>query len=172
MGWAERESRLRVLWVALETLPGPALLPGRICDALGLASPLSSDALAHVLRALATEPTLLILDNAEHLLSPAGDFAGLVQELLCALPDLRVLVTSREALGVVNEQLYPLDGERQLFLGANTLGDEENVMRYRRDPDRNVLGLFDRIGPHRWRLAMPAPRWQSMLEVLELTPAG
>ncbi|UAK25429.1 DUF4893 domain-containing protein [Sphingomonas nostoxanthinifaciens] len=69
-----------------------------------------------------------------------------------------------------NGRLYRLDTARQLFLGAMTVGDEENIMPYRRDPDRNILGLLDRIGPQRWRLAMPQPRWQSMLEVLDLVP--
>jgi hypothetical protein len=69
-----------------------------------------------------------------------------------------------------NGKLYRLDDARQLFLGAMTLGDEENIMRYHRDPDRNILGIFERFGPRKWRLAMPAPRWQTMLDVLELEP--
>jgi non-specific serine/threonine protein kinase len=45
---------------------------------------------------------LLLLDNGEHLLTAV---AALAEALLPACPDLRVLVTSREALGVGGERL-------------------------------------------------------------------
>jgi non-specific serine/threonine protein kinase len=48
---------------------------------------------------------LLILDNAEHLLPACADLA---EALLGACPGLRIMVTSREALGVSGEQLYPV----------------------------------------------------------------
>jgi predicted ATPase len=47
---------------------------------------------------------LLLLDNFEHLSSAAP----LVSDLLVASPDLQVLVTSRQALHLVGEQLYPV----------------------------------------------------------------
>ena len=43
---------------------------------------------------------LLILDNCEHLIEAC---AGLAEALLRSCPDLRVLATSREALGVPGE---------------------------------------------------------------------
>ncbi len=46
---------------------------------------------------------LLILDNCEHLVEPA---ARLVNELLLACPDLRVVATSRERLAVAGEVVY------------------------------------------------------------------
>ncbi|MDX1658622.1 MAG: BTAD domain-containing putative transcriptional regulator [Nitriliruptorales bacterium] len=48
---------------------------------------------------------LLVLDNCEHLLDPA---ARLVTDLLTGCPELRVLATSREGLGVPGEMLRPL----------------------------------------------------------------
>lgn len=48
---------------------------------------------------------LLILDNCEHLLDPA---AWIAQRLLAAAPDIRILATSREMLGVAGEVPYHL----------------------------------------------------------------
>ncbi|MDH6114668.1 putative ATPase/DNA-binding CsgD family transcriptional regulator [Kitasatospora sp. MAP12-15] len=48
---------------------------------------------------------LLLLDNCEHLLDPC---ALLVSRLLAALPDLHLLVTSRQALGVDGECPLPV----------------------------------------------------------------
>ena len=36
----------------------------------------------------------------------------------------------------------------------------------------DVAGYVERIGPNRWRLVMPAPAFESKLDVLELTPGG
>lgn len=53
---------------------------------------------------LGDKVSLLLLDNFEHLL----EAAPLVSDLLSSTPDLRVLVTSREALGLYGEQEYPV----------------------------------------------------------------
>ncbi len=52
---------------------------------------------------LAARQALLILDNAEHLLS---DVSSLCEQLLGALPSLRILVTSREALRAAGEAVH------------------------------------------------------------------
>ncbi len=69
-------------------------------------------------------------------------------------------------------RLYPFDGGRLLFLGTMALSDEESDMPYGRDPDRDMVGIVERIGPHRWRLVLPHPHWESLLDVIELTPAA
>jgi predicted ATPase len=56
---------------------------------------------------------LVLLDNCEHLLEPAGDF---VDRALRAAPRLTVLATSREALGVAGERVL---GVRSLPLPAD-----------------------------------------------------
>ncbi len=48
-------------------------------------------------------PTLLVIDGAEHLLGPVAD---LVQRVLGTRPHLRVLVTSRELLGLSGEMVW------------------------------------------------------------------
>jgi hypothetical protein len=69
-------------------------------------------------------------------------------------------------------RLYPYDGGRQLFLGAMALGDEAGAMPYGRDADRDMVGVVEKIGPRRWRLVLPYPRWESLLDVIDLVPAG
>ncbi|MEU9288415.1 hypothetical protein AB0D57_27890 [Streptomyces sp. NPDC048275] len=49
---------------------------------------------------------LLVLDSCEHVLA---DCAALVEALLPALPGLRILVTSREPLGLPGELVLPVD---------------------------------------------------------------
>jgi len=55
--------------------------------------------------ALTERRLLLVLDNCEHLIDAA---AALTDTLLAACPGLRVLATSREALGITGERLLPV----------------------------------------------------------------
>ncbi len=60
---------------------------------------------ASILDALRTRELVLVLDNCEHLVEPVG---ALAEGLLRDCPGVRVLATSREALGVAGEQVWPL----------------------------------------------------------------
>jgi predicted ATPase len=55
---------------------------------------------------LRREPLLLLLDNAEHLIEAT---ATLTFRLLEAVPDLTILVTSRQRLNIAGEMILPLD---------------------------------------------------------------
>jgi hypothetical protein len=68
--------------------------------------------------------------------------------------------------------LFPGDAIRQVFLGTLALGDETRVLQYGQDQQRDVAAYLERIGPNRWRLLMPAPRFESQFDVMELTPQG
>lgn len=68
-------------------------------------------------------------------------------------------------------RLYP-DGERMIYLGAMTLRGDMSAFAYGADPDRNQVGVLERIGPARWRLALPWPRFQSTLDVVDIVPAS
>jgi hypothetical protein len=68
--------------------------------------------------------------------------------------------------------LYPPATRRQVFLGVLVLGDETRALSYGRDPERNMVGAVERIGPSRWRLVLPYPRFESTLDVIELVPAS
>lgn len=58
-----------------------------------------------LLDALGGQGVLLVLDNAEHLIDAVAELADL---LLARTPDLRILVTSREPLGIAGEALLPV----------------------------------------------------------------
>src|SRR5262249_1441925 len=56
-----------------------------------------------VVAAIASRSMLLVLDNCEHMLDAC---AGVATRLLMQCARLRVLATSREALGVIGERVY------------------------------------------------------------------
>lgn len=64
--------------------------------------------------------------------------------------------------------LYPEASRRLVFLGAAAWGSGEGRARYGRDPERDQVGVFERIGASRYRLALPWPRQESKLDLLEL----
>lgn len=66
--------------------------------------------------------------------------------------------------------LLPDDDRRLIFLGTMMLGDERRALDYGSDPERDMAGALERVGPQRWRLVLPFPHWESTLEVIELTP--
>ncbi len=60
-------------------------------------------------------------------------------------------------------------GRRLVFLGTLGLGDEA-PLAYGENPDRDMAGVVERIGPFRYRLVIPFPRYESLLDVIELVP--
>ncbi len=60
---------------------------------------------------------------------------------------------------------------RAVFLGTLVLGDETKPMLYGQDTQRDLAGFVERIGARRWRVAFPSPGFESLLDVMELTPA-
>ena len=93
-----------VWFVELGTLDEGALIGDTIASALQLQQA-TAGAIPALVSALAERRTLLILDNCEHLLDPVVDVAD---QLLRRCPHLRILATSREALGMSGESLMPV----------------------------------------------------------------
>src|SRR3712207_2684547 len=91
--------------VQLAPLSEEALVPKAVAEALKVPErpqePLA-DTLAEV---LGSRQLLLILDNCEHLLEAS---ARLVDKVLDSCPRVRILATSREALGVEGEVRWPV----------------------------------------------------------------
>ncbi|MCZ4556962.1 MULTISPECIES: BTAD domain-containing putative transcriptional regulator [Rhodococcus] len=75
---------------------------GAVATALGLTSPGGATALGAVLR---ERELLLILDNCEQVLDPVAE---VVSTLLSRCPMLRILTTSREALGAPGELVHEI----------------------------------------------------------------
>ncbi|MBJ6121565.1 DUF4893 domain-containing protein [Sphingomonas mollis] len=67
--------------------------------------------------------------------------------------------------------LYADTDSRTIFLGSMMLAGETRAMAYGRDPGRDMAGIVERIGDHRWRLVLPRPAFQSQLDLIEIEPA-
>ena len=85
-----------------------------------------------------------------------------------ALQRLGKLSGSQRYLGLI----FPGDAIRNVFLGTLVFADEQRALQYGQDQQRDVAGYIERIGPNRWRLIMPAPHFESQLDVMELVPQG
>jgi predicted ATPase/class 3 adenylate cyclase len=73
-----------------------------VLDVFGIESQGGSGAAA-VTRFLQSKQLVLVLDNCEHLLRPV---ARLINEIVTACPEVKVLATSREGLGIPGERIF------------------------------------------------------------------
>lgn len=99
-----------VHFVALAGVPTDADVVGEVVSVLGVGEHRRgavgpSAEPANVVAALGPGPALLVLDNCEHVVRGVAE---LVQALVSASPDLRVLTTSRAPLGLSSESVYSL----------------------------------------------------------------
>ena len=94
-----------VWFVELAEVRDPRLLPGAVLAALDLRQQGPSDPMESLIGHVKDKRLLVVLDNCEHL---SADVARLASRLLTAGPEVRVLVTSREPLGLVEEHVVPL----------------------------------------------------------------
>jgi predicted ATPase/DNA-binding SARP family transcriptional activator len=95
----------RVCWIELAALTDPALVATTTAKTLGLRELPGQPIIETLVDHLRLRQMLLILDNCEHLILPS---AQLVNALLQACPELQVLCTSREVLGLTGEVIYPV----------------------------------------------------------------
>jgi predicted ATPase len=92
------------VWLAeFAPIADPALVPKTVASALNVSEQPGRDMIATLGDALRAKALLLVLDNCEHLLAACADLAA---TLLRACPQIRILATSREALGVPGESLW------------------------------------------------------------------
>ena len=99
------EWREIIAFVALADLSDAAFIFAAIRDALNLPAAPNIAPLDQILEALSERPVLLLLDNFEQLVE---DGAPLIQELLERLPELSLVVTSRQVLGLPGEREFPV----------------------------------------------------------------
>lgn len=68
-------------------------------------------------------------------------------------------------------RLYADPDERRLvFLGALALGREQAPPAYGDLAERNLAGIVERVAPFRYRMVLPFPPGNSLLDVIELVP--
>ena len=89
--------------VELAPLSDPDLVPQAFASVLGVRETPGTTLLDALVGNLEPKNVLLVVDNCEHLIE---ECASLAEALLRRCPDLRILATSREALGVAGEPLF------------------------------------------------------------------
>jgi len=94
-----------VWFVELAPLADPELIPQTILSTIGVQEQQGRTPLEVLKEYLHEKQTLIVLDNCEHLVSASAEVAN---TLLNAAPKLKILASSREALGVKGEMSYPV----------------------------------------------------------------
>src|SRR5262249_32208802 len=89
--------------VELAALSDPALVPQTVAAALRIREEANRPLIETLADSLGPRSLLLMLDNCEHLLAACAELA---ESLLRRCPNLRILASSREGLGIAGELTY------------------------------------------------------------------
>jgi len=90
----------RVWFVELASLTDPSLVPQKIASTLEIREQSNRPLLDSIVNYFSTRPSLLVLDNCEHLIEASAEITN---TLLQKCADLKILATSREGLGIMGE---------------------------------------------------------------------
>jgi predicted ATPase len=94
------------VWVfELAAVTDPAAVPDAVAAVLGITQQPGKTVSESIAATLEGRVRLLVLDNCEHVLDAAAD---LIEAILTQSATVRVLATSREGLGVAQEQVWPV----------------------------------------------------------------
>lgn len=94
-----------VWFFELAAVTDPAAIPNAVAAVLGITQQPGKTVSESVAAALEGRLRLLLFDNCEHVLDAAAD---LIEAVLANSATVRVLATSREGLGVADEQVWPV----------------------------------------------------------------
>jgi predicted ATPase/class 3 adenylate cyclase/tetratricopeptide (TPR) repeat protein len=139
------------VWIAeLAPVASPEFVVSAVADVWGLRAGEGSSLEEVVARFLSTRRLLLIVDNCEHLVDSV---AGLLDRLLKAAPDVRLLATSRESLGVPGESVYrvpplPLPEDREHAADSDSVRlfvDRARSIRHDFSPSPDELDAVVRV---------------------------
>jgi non-specific serine/threonine protein kinase len=89
--------------VDLTPLTEPGLVPQTVAFALGIHEAPGEAILTTLVRLISSRQLLVLLDNCEHLVQACAQLADL---LLRSCANLRVMITSREILGIAGEKVW------------------------------------------------------------------
>jgi predicted ATPase len=94
------------VWVfELAAVTDPAAVPDAVAAVLGITQQPGKSVSDSVAAALEGRLRLLVIDNCEHVLDAAAD---LIEAILAHSATVQILATSREGLGVPDEQVWPV----------------------------------------------------------------
>ncbi|MEU6410144.1 LuxR C-terminal-related transcriptional regulator [Microbispora sp. NPDC046933] len=126
---AEQRRAFDCVWlVDLSTVTDPALVADTVAATMGVRDEPATCPVDALEQVLSSQRTLLVLDNCEHLRDAC---AVLADRLLRAAPELRILATSRQSLGIT--------GEHQMKISPLPVPEPDRPL------DRRSLGLYDGI---------------------------
>jgi predicted ATPase/DNA-binding SARP family transcriptional activator len=94
---------VRAVWVDLAGIAEAELIAQQIGGALQIRQAGARDLFDEIIDTLRKHPTLLVLDNCEHLID---DVARLAERILRACPETTILATSREPLAIAGERTW------------------------------------------------------------------
>jgi hypothetical protein len=94
-----------VWFFELAAVTDPAAIPDAVAAVLGITQQPGKTVGESVAAALEGRVRLLVIDNREHVLDAAAD---LIEAILAHSATVRILATSREGLGVPDEQVWPV----------------------------------------------------------------
>lgn len=149
--------------VRLEAIQNAALIASTIAETLDFTLRGAEAPETQLQRYLASKDLLLVLDNFEQLVSGAP----LLSSLLTTCPKLKMLVTSRERLHLVEEWLLPLEGLRYPQNAKVTL---EEALSY--DAIQLFVQRAKQIQPHFTLTANDLPQLVELCQRLEGFPLG
>jgi len=89
----------------LAAVTDPVAVPDAVAAVLGITQQPGKSVSESVAAALQGRIRLLVIDNCEHVLDAAAD---LIDAILAASATTKIVATSREGLGVADEQLWPV----------------------------------------------------------------
>jgi predicted ATPase/DNA-binding SARP family transcriptional activator len=140
--------------VQLEDAAETADVLARIAQATDVALRGRASALEQLCAALAAKQLLLVLDNMEQLADAAPP---LLEPLLAACPRLKLLVTTRERLGLAAEHVLPLEG-----LPCPEVEDSDRIDDF--DAVRLFVAAARRVEP----ALLPAAEARAIVEICHL----
>jgi predicted ATPase len=94
-----------VWFFELAAVADPAAVPDAVAAVLGISQQPGNSVSESVAAALEGRVRLLVFDNCEHVLDAAAD---LIEAILAHSATVRIVATSREGLGVADEQVWPV----------------------------------------------------------------
>ena len=94
------------VWVfELASVGDPGAVPDAVASVLGITQQPGKSVSDSIAAALEGRVRLLVFDNCEHVLNAAAD---LIEAIFAQSATVKILATSREGLGVVDEQVWPV----------------------------------------------------------------
>ena len=108
--------------VELAPVTDPAQVPQALADVLSVREEFGTTLTNTLCNALKSRKTLLLVDNCEHLLDAASQLAD---ALLKQCPNVHILASSREGLGVPGEQIYRIPSLSTPPTGGATVSQME-----------------------------------------------